>query len=102
MDVLGVKNFAQLAKYMPGVTFDPGPQTTYTSAASIPRPVIGTTGIYIDDTPIQIRNLGFSSNKRCPPSSIWNGWRCCADRKGRCSARVLKAAPCVTLRRSRA
>jgi hypothetical protein len=25
-----------------------------------------TTGIYIDDTPIQIRNLGFNSNSTLP------------------------------------
>jgi outer membrane receptor protein involved in Fe transport len=65
MDVLGVKNFADLAKFTPGVTFDPDTNNVYirgidSTAGS------GTTGIYIDDTPIQIRNLGFSSNNTLP------------------------------------
>ena len=65
MDVLGVKNFSQLAKFTPGVTFDPSTNDVYirgidSTAGS------GTTGIYIDDTPIQIRNLGFNSNNSLP------------------------------------
>jgi len=65
MDVLGVKNFAQLAKFTPGVTYDPDTNNVYirgidSTAGS------GTTGIYIDDTPIQVRNLGFSSNNTLP------------------------------------
>src|ERR1700733_7509152 len=65
MDVLGVKNFAQLAKFTPGVTYDPDTNNVYirgidSTAGS------GTTGIYIDDTPIQLRNLGFSSNNTLP------------------------------------
>jgi iron complex outermembrane receptor protein len=65
MDVLGVKSFAQLAKFTPGVTYDPDSNDVYirgidSTAGS------GTTGIYIDDTPIQIRNLGFNSNNTLP------------------------------------
>jgi outer membrane receptor protein involved in Fe transport len=65
MDVLGVKNFSQLAKFTPGVTYDPDTNNIYirgidSTAGS------GTTGIYIDDTPIQLRNLGFSSNNTLP------------------------------------
>jgi iron complex outermembrane receptor protein len=65
MDVLGVKNFAQLARFTPGVTYDPDTNNVYirgidSTAGS------GTTGIYIDDTPIQLRNLGFNSNNTLP------------------------------------
>jgi outer membrane receptor protein involved in Fe transport len=65
MDVLGVKSFADLARFTPGVTFDPSSNDISirgidSSAGS------GTTGIYIDDTPIQIRNLGFNSNNTLP------------------------------------
>jgi len=65
MDVLGVKSFSQLAKFTPGVTFDPDTNDVYirgidSTAGS------GTTGIYIDDTPIQMRTLGFGSNNTLP------------------------------------
>ena len=65
MDVLGVKSFAELARFTPGVTYDPDAHDIYirgidSTAGS------GTTGIYIDDTPIQIRNLGFNSNNTLP------------------------------------
>ena len=65
MDALGVKNFSQLAKFTPGVTYDPATNNVYirgidSTAGS------GTTGIYIDDTPIQMRNLGFNSNNTLP------------------------------------
>jgi outer membrane receptor protein involved in Fe transport len=65
MDVLGVKSFSDLARFTPGVTFDPSSNDISirgidSSAGS------GTTGIYIDDTPIQIRNLGFNSNNTLP------------------------------------
>jgi outer membrane receptor protein involved in Fe transport len=65
MEVLGIKNFADMAKYTPGVTYDPG--TNDISIRGIDSQAgSGTTGIYIDDTPIQLRNLGFSSNNTLP------------------------------------
>jgi len=65
MDVQGIKSFADVAKFTPGITFDPdshdiairGIESTAGS---------GTTGIYIDDTPVQVRNLGFNSNNTLP------------------------------------
>lgn len=61
----GVKSFADLAKFAPGVSFNAdsndisirGVQSTAGS---------GTTGIYIDDTPIQVRNLGLNANNSLP------------------------------------
>ena len=62
-----------------------------------------TTGIYIDDTPIQIAHarlrLGQHPAGRVRSASAWKS---CADRRARCSARARKAARCATSRRSRA
>ncbi|MDE2353271.1 MAG: TonB-dependent receptor plug domain-containing protein, partial [Alphaproteobacteria bacterium] len=65
MDTLDVKNFSDLVKFTPGVTFD-----QHSSNISI-RGVNSnagdaTTGIYIDDTPIQLRTLGFGSDNTLP------------------------------------
>jgi outer membrane receptor protein involved in Fe transport len=65
MDQLDVKNIADLVRFTPGVTFD-----TESKDISI-RGVNSTagdatTGIYIDDTPIQIRALGFGSDNTLP------------------------------------
>ena len=65
MDQLDVKNIGDLVRFTPGVTFDPeskdisirGVNSTAGDA---------TTGIYIDDTPIQIRALGFGSDNTLP------------------------------------
>ena len=65
MDVLGVKSFSDLARFTPGVTFDESSKDI--SIRGIDSTAgSGTTGIYIDDTPIQIRNLGFNSNNTLP------------------------------------
>jgi iron complex outermembrane recepter protein len=66
MDQLGVKDFQDLVRYMPGVNID----TTGTNAISI-RGIsssagAGTTGIYIDDTPIQMRDIGFNPDDTLP------------------------------------
>src|ERR1700689_5232629 len=65
MDQLDVKNISDLVRFTPGVTFD-----TESKDISI-RGVNSTagdatTGIYIDDTPIQIRTLGFGSDNTLP------------------------------------
>ena len=65
MDILEVKSFADLAKYTPGVDFDNDSNAISirgikSSAGS------ATTGIYIDDTPIQLRALGLNANNALP------------------------------------
>jgi len=65
LQVLNVKSFADLAKYTPGVTFDTDSHDISirgidSSAGS------GTTGVYIDDTPVQVRNLGLNANNTLP------------------------------------
>ncbi|HEX3808398.1 MAG TPA: TonB-dependent receptor [Rhizomicrobium sp.] len=65
MDTLGVKDFSGLAKYTPGVTYDPSSHDVSIRGVDSDAGS-ATTGIYIDDTPIQIRNLGFNSNDTLP------------------------------------
>jgi iron complex outermembrane receptor protein len=66
MDRKGIKDFNDVARFTPGVTID----TNGTNAISI-RGISssggsGTTGIYIDDTPIQMRALGFNPDDTLP------------------------------------
>src|SRR5580704_4160302 len=66
IDQKGIKDFQDIVRFTPGVTID----TTGTNAISI-RGIsssggAGTTGIYIDDTPIQMRALGFNPDDTLP------------------------------------
>ncbi len=65
LDKLDIKNFADLAKFTPGITYsndshDIAVRGISSTAGS------GTTGVYIDDTPIQVRNLGLNANNTLP------------------------------------
>ena len=66
MDQKGIKDFLDIARFTPGVTID----SSATNAISI-RGIsssggAGTTGIYIDDTPIQMRSVGFNPDDTLP------------------------------------
>jgi iron complex outermembrane receptor protein len=66
LDERGVKDITELVRYVPGVSID----QTGTNAISI-RGIsssagAGTTGIYIDDTPIQMRSVGFNPDDALP------------------------------------
>jgi iron complex outermembrane receptor protein len=66
MDQRGIKDFQDIARFTPGVNID----TSGTNAISI-RGIsssagAGTTGIYIDDTPIQMRSVGFNPDDTLP------------------------------------
>jgi len=66
MDQRGMKDFTDIVRYTPGVSID----QTGTNAISI-RGIsssagAGTTGIYLDDTPIQMRSLGFNPDDTLP------------------------------------
>jgi iron complex outermembrane receptor protein len=68
MDDRGIKDFTDVARFTPGVTVSGG--TGNTNSISI-RGIgssggAGTTGIYIDDTPIQIRGIGFNPDEALP------------------------------------
>src|SRR5450755_760218 len=66
IDQKGIKDFQDIVRFTPGVSID----TSGTNAISI-RGIsssggAGTTGIYIDDTPIQMRALGFNPDDTLP------------------------------------
>ena len=65
MDVKGIKSFEDVARFTPGVRFDPAGNSISIRGISSSAGA-GTTGIYIDDTPIQIRGLGFSADNSLP------------------------------------
>src|ERR1700737_1726303 len=60
LDQKGIKDFSDVARFTPGVAFDTS-QTNQISIRGISSTGgSGTTGIYIDDVPIQVRDLGFN------------------------------------------
>src|SRR5882672_1877322 len=66
IDQKGIKDFQDIVRFTPGVSID----TSGTNAISI-RGIsssggAGTTGIYIDDSPIQMRALGFNPDDTLP------------------------------------
>src|SRR5882757_7690494 len=66
IDQRGVKDFQDVVRFTPGVSID----NSGTNAISI-RGIsssggAGTTGIYIDDSPIQMRALGFNPDDTLP------------------------------------
>ena len=66
LDQKGIRDFTEMVRFTPGVSID----TSGTNAISI-RGIsssggAGTTGIYIDDTPIQMRALGFNPDDTLP------------------------------------
>jgi len=70
--------------------------TTSPSEGSNRRPVSGTTGIYIDDTPIQVRNLGLNANNTLPAVFDLQRVEVLRGPKARCSGPGRKAARSAT------
>jgi outer membrane receptor protein involved in Fe transport len=65
LDSKGVKSLADVARFTPGIQVTNGTNQIAIRGISS-NAGAGTTGIYIDDTPIQIRNLGFNSDDSQP------------------------------------
>ena len=68
MDTIGAKDLTDVVKFSPGLNVDVG--NAGSNSISI-RGIssgagAGTTGIYIDDTPIQIRNTGYNAGTAFP------------------------------------
>jgi iron complex outermembrane recepter protein len=62
LDQKGIRDFSDVARFTPGVAFDTS-QTNQISIRGISSTGgSGTTGIYIDDVPIQVRNLGYNAD----------------------------------------
>ena len=72
MDAKGVRGIADITRLTPGLSLTPGPQDLAGGSQTISirgiSSVVGaaTTGIYIDDTPIQSRSLGNAASSAFP------------------------------------
>lgn len=65
LDVAGVKDFSGIAQFTPGVTFNPGNNLIAIRGISSTAGA-ATTGVYIDDTPVHIRQFGTAPNAGLP------------------------------------
>src|SRR5262249_17616616 len=62
----GIKDFSEVARFTPGVSFDTSGTNTISIRGIAGTGGAGTTGIYIDDTPIQMRALAFNPDEALP------------------------------------
>ena len=68
MDERGVKDIESLARFTPGVKVDNSGTNNISIRGIASSGGAGTTGIYIDDTPIQMRGLAFNPDEALPKS----------------------------------
>lgn len=68
LDVRGIKDFSEVARFTPGVNFDNSGTNNISIRGISGTGGAGTTGIYLDDTPIQMRALAFSPDEAVPKS----------------------------------
>ncbi|HTV76749.1 MAG TPA: TonB-dependent receptor [Steroidobacteraceae bacterium] len=66
METRGIKDIADLARFTPGITVDADGTNKIAIRGISSSGGSGTTGIYIDDTPIQMRSLAFSPDEAVP------------------------------------
>jgi iron complex outermembrane recepter protein len=66
MDIRGIKDFQDVARFTPGVNIDNSGTNNIAIRGIASSGGSGTTGIYIDDTPIQIRALAFNPDDALP------------------------------------
>jgi outer membrane receptor protein involved in Fe transport len=66
MDVRGIKDFQDVVRFTPGVNVDNSGTNNISIRGISSSGGAGTTGIYIDDTPIQIRALAFNPDDTLP------------------------------------
>src|ERR1700726_1860622 len=68
LDDRGVKDFSEVARFTPGVNFDNSGTNNISIRGISGTGGAGTTGIYLDDTPIQMRALAFNPDDALPKS----------------------------------
>ena len=68
MDAKGVKDIADVVRFTPGIAIDNSGTNNISIRGISSTGGAGTTGIYIDDTPIQIRGLAFNPDDALPKS----------------------------------
>ncbi|HVC02600.1 MAG TPA: TonB-dependent receptor [Steroidobacteraceae bacterium] len=66
IDLRGVENISDLAKFTPGVDVDNTGTNNISIRGIASTGGAGTTGIYLDDTPIQMRALAFNPDEALP------------------------------------
>ena len=66
MDIRGIKDFQDIARFTPGVTIDNSGTNAISIRGISSSAGAGTTGIYLDDTPIQMRDAGFNPDDTLP------------------------------------
>ena len=66
MDDRGIKDFQDIARYTPGINIDSAGTNAISIRGISSSGGAGTTGIYLDDTPIQMRSLGFNPDDTLP------------------------------------
>jgi outer membrane receptor protein involved in Fe transport len=68
MDIRGIKDIQDVAKFTPGVNIDNSGTNNISIRGIASTGGAGTTGIYLDDTPIQMRALAFNPDEALPKS----------------------------------
>src|ERR1700722_8829980 len=68
MDVRGIKDFQDIVHFTPGVNIDNSGTNNISIRGISSSGGAGTTGIYLDDPPIQIRALAFNPDDTLPKS----------------------------------
>jgi outer membrane receptor protein involved in Fe transport len=68
LDDRGIKDFSEIARFTPGVNFDTSGTNNISIRGISSTGGAGTTGIYLDDTPIQMRALAFNPDEALPKS----------------------------------
>ena len=66
MDMLGIKDITDVARFTPGIYIDNSGTSNIAIRGIASSGGAGTTGIYIDDTPIQMRALAFNPDEALP------------------------------------
>jgi len=68
IDVRGIKDITDVAKFTPGIHVDNSGTANISIRGIASSGGAGTTGIYIDDTPIQMRAIAFNPDESLPKS----------------------------------
>ena len=66
MDIRGINDIENLAQFIPGIHIDSAGTHSIAIRGIASSGGAGTTGIYIDDTPIQMRGLAFNADEALP------------------------------------
>ncbi|HTY50039.1 MAG TPA: TonB-dependent receptor [Steroidobacteraceae bacterium] len=66
MEIKGIKDISDIARFTPGLSIDTSGTNNISIRGISSSGGSGTTGIYIDDTPIQMRGLAFNPDEEVP------------------------------------